>query len=140
MDDMRARAEELRAMCGDPSVDPRELLGAAFELLGQLSARVDEQAAEAKETRAFVEQIDEDLADLEDAFFEDAEDPEDDEPAGSDEEDGELDEPDELDERELIRYACPHCGKETVFRVESIDLEDAPRCATCGELLFPDLE
>ena len=137
MDDMKARAEKLRAMCGDPSTDPRELLGAAFELLGQLSARLDEQAAEAKETRAFVEQIDEDLADLEDAFFEDAEDPEDKEPDGAAEE---PEEPEEFDETELIRYACPHCGKETVFRVESIDLEDAPRCAGCGELLFPGLE
>ncbi len=87
-------------------------VGDAFEALAEAHAELDE----------FVESIDEDLAELEDAFFEDEEEDE----SGDEEED-------------LIQYECPHCGEIIEIDPDDVDFEEDAVCPSCGKELFPEL-
>ena len=77
-----------------------------LEALAKNSEETDERVGELSE---YVEEIDSDVSDLEEALF--SEEDDDDE---EDEEDDEEDEDDDEDGDGLIEYECPHCGTVTV--------------------------
>ena len=100
-----------------------KLADLVYALAGEISAlRKDYD-----ELDDYVESIDNDLSDLEEAFFEDGEvDDGDDEDDGEDEDDGTVD------------YVCPHCGNVMTFAVDSFDFDEDYLCPTCHKPLFPE--
>ena len=109
-----------------------------------LVAEKMEQSEEAhKELEEYVEDIDEDLSEMENALFGDEEDEEcscghhhhlDDE---DDEEDDDEDEDDGDDG--LIEYDCPNCGTSIYFDETAFDLEEEHLCPNCGKPVFGEV-
>ena len=99
-----------------------EILGALGEFAGEIEALSDAH----NELNEYVESIDEDLADLEEALFNDGE---------EEDEEGEDDEDDDI-----ISYACPECGHEIEFRADEVDLSEDYLCPACGKPIFPEIE
>lgn len=121
-----------------------KLLLALIDAYGLMAAKI-EQAEEAhKELEEYVEDIDEDLTEMENALFGD----EDDEDGCScghhhfDDEDDEDEDEDDEDEDEddgLIEYDCPNCGTSIYFDETAFDLEEEHLCPNCGKPVFGEV-
>ena len=94
-----------------------------LEALAKNSEETDERVGELSE---YVEEIDSDVSDLEEALF--SEEDDDDE---EDEEDDEEDEDDDEDGDGLIEYECPHCGTVIFFDENAFDMEEEHLCPNC---------
>ncbi len=113
-----------------------EMLSAMGEMAEEMAAMNDAHA----DLNEYVESIDDDLAELEEALFSD-EDEEDDE-AFDEESDDEADEDedDDVSDDDLILYACPHCDHEIEFHANDVDFDEDFPCPACGKPIFPELE
>ena len=109
-----------------PDKDSHRLILEIVDVLGDVGDAFEALAGAHDELNDYVESMDEDLSDLEDAFYEDED--EDDE----EDEDGE-------DEEGLIQYECPHCGSTVDFDPDDVDFEEDALCPVCGKELFPEL-
>ena len=85
------------------------------------------------ELSEYVEEIDSDVSDLEEALF--SEEDDDDE---EDEEDDEEDEDDDEDGDGLIEYECPHCGTVIFFDENAFDMEEEHLCPNCHRKVFEE--
>lgn len=116
----------------NPDKDSHKLLMELIDLTQEMAAELETLTEAHDELNDYVESIDDDLADLEDALF------------GEDEEEPEIDldadDEDELTADTLIAYACPHCGHELQFRAADVDFEEDYLCPECGKSVFPELE
>lgn len=110
--------------------DTNKLLMEVLGAMGEMAEEMEALSQAQEELNEYVESIDDDLADLEEAIFEEDEDYE---PVEDDEDDG-------LDEDELISYACPNCGHELQFRASDVDFDEDYLCPACGKPVFPELE
>ena len=111
-------------------------------LFRSLVAEKMEQAEEAhKELEEYVEDIDEDLSEMENALFGDEEDEEC--SCGHhhhlDDEDDEEEDDEEDDDDGLIEYDCPNCGTSIYFDETAFDLEEEHLCPNCGKPVFGEL-
>lgn len=126
-----------------------KVLHKVLEMLGEVAAEMDELRRDHDELDDYVESIDNDLSDLEEAFFGDEDEGCDgccdDEDEDEDEDDcksccgchkSEGDE-DEDDDR-IVEYTCPHCGAEMTFEVDNFDFDEDYLCPTCHKPLFPE--
>ncbi len=77
----------------------------------------------------YVESIDNDLSDLEEAFFDDQ---------GGDDEDMEDDGGDDEDDDRTVEYSCPHCGSAMSFSIDDFDFDEDYLCPNCHKPLFPE--
>ena len=109
----------------DTEKNEGKLIDKMLELLSDMAAEMDELRADHDDLSDFVESIDEDMADLEDAVYGEEEDGE-----GESEEDGE--------NGNLVEYTCPHCGEEMTFEVDSFDFDEDYLCPNCHQPLFPE--
>ncbi len=75
----------------------------------------------------YVESIDNDLSDLEEAFFDDQ----------GDDEDMDEDEEEDGDDR-TVEYSCPHCGSAMSFSIDDFDFDEDYLCPSCHKPLFPE--
>ena len=130
--------------------DSNKLLVEALDVMQEMAAELERLNAAHDELNEYVESIDDDLADLEDALFGDEDDEGDCDCDDDDcdcshhhdeeDEDEEDEEEEEDDEEDLISYECPHCGHEIVFKASSVDFDEDYLCPACGKPVFPELE
>ena len=113
----------------DTDKNEGKLIEKILELLSDVTKEMESLREDQDDLSAYVEAIDNDLGDLEDAVL-------------SDEDDGDedfMDEDDEDDEdSNLVEYTCPHCGEEMTFEVDSFDFDEDYLCPNCHQPLFPE--
>ena len=103
-----------------------------LEVLQEVAEDIQELQEVQDEMNEYLENMDEDLALLEDAVFED--------------EDGEYehfndDEDDDMLEGDsTVEYECPHCGHKTRFDITDFDFDEDYLCPECQQPFFPELE
>lgn len=101
-----------------------KLLTAVIDVLGDFAEAIQQLAEDHQELDEYVESIDDDLAEIEEALFDDDDD--------DDEDD------DDDDDDDLIECECPHCENTIFFDAEAFDLSDNHICPNCGKPLFDD--
>ena len=110
-----------------------KLMLAVIDALEAFAQQGEETAQKLDELEQYVEEIDSDVSDLEEALF--SEDDEDDE----DEDDEDDDEDDDgEDDDGLIEYECPHCGTVIFFDEEAFDMEEEHLCPNCHRPVFDE--
>ena len=127
---LKGLAEGMRL---DAESDQGKLLLAMIDAMEAFASEHEDTCAQLDELQQYVEEIDSDVSDLEEALFSEDEDDEDDE---EDEDDGEDD--DDEDGDGLIEYECPHCGTVVFFDEEAFDMEDKHLCPNCHRSIFDD--
>jgi DNA-directed RNA polymerase subunit RPC12/RpoP len=130
----------------NPEKDSNRVLLEMLNVLGEAADEIDDLRAQLEEQAEYIDSMDDDLADLEDAFFGDDYDEDDmeewdDEDDDSEKEDGDEDEGewDDFDPNEVIVYNCPHCGHEMEFKASEIDFNEDYTCPACGKPFFPEI-
>lgn len=101
-----------------------KLVLAIIETLQETAASIEQLKMEHEELDEYVESIDDDLAEIEEALFDD------DDLYDEDEDDDEDD--------DLIECECPHCGNTIYFDAETFDLSEDHDCPNCGKALFDE--
>ena len=127
---LKCLAEGMRLDAGS---DQGKLLLAMIDAMEAFASEHEDTCAQLDELQQYVEEIDSDVSDLEEALFSEDEDDEEDE---EDEDDGEDD--DDEDGDGLIEYECPHCGTVVFFDEEAFDMEDKHLCPNCHRSIFDD--
>lgn len=125
---LKGLAEGMRL---DAQSDQGKLVAAVIDALEAFADHTEETDAALGELQEYVEEIDSDVSDLEEAFFsldDDDEESEDDE--DDDDEDGDG----------LIEYECPHCGTVIFFDEEAFDMEEEHLCPNCHRSVFAEDE
>ena len=113
--------------------DQNKLLLAVIDALETFAEESEDTAAQLNELQEYVEEIDSDVSDLEEALF--SEDDEDEDEYDDDEEDD-----DDEDGEGLIEYECPHCGTVIFFDEEAFDMEEEHLCPNCHRGVFSEDE
>ena len=129
---LKGLAEGMRL---DAESDQGKLLLAMIDAMEAFASEHEDTCAQLDELQQYVEEIDSDVSDLEEALFSEDEDDEDDE---EDEDDGEDD--DDEDGDGLIEYECPHCGTVIFFDEEAFDMEEEHLCPNCHRKVFEEDE
>ena len=127
---LKGLAEGMRLDAGS---DQGKLLLAMIDAMEAFASEHEDTCAQLDELQQYVEEIDSDVSDLEEALFSEDVDDEDDE---EDEDDGEDD--DDEDGDGLIEYECPHCGTVVFFDEEAFDMEEKHLCPNCHHSIFED--
>ena len=111
-----------------------KLMLAMIDTLEAFAAQQEETLEELAELQEYVEEIDNDVSEMEDALFSlsEEEDEEDDDEYDEDE--------DEDDDDALIEYECPHCGTVIFFDEEAFDMEQEHLCPNCNRKVFEEDE
>ena len=125
---LKGLAEGMRL---DAQSDQGKLLLAMIDAMEAFASGQEETCAQLDELEQYVDEIDSDVSDLEEALF--AEDDEDDEEYDGDEDDDE-------DGDGLIEYECPHCGTVIFFDEEAFDMEQEHLCPNCNRKVFEEDE
>ena len=112
-----------------------KLMLAVIDALEAFAQQGEETAQKLDELEQYVEEIDSDVSDLEEALF--SEDDEDDEDDDDDDEDDDEDDGGEDDDG-LIEYECPHCGTVIFFDEEAFDMEEEHLCPNCHRPVFDE--
>lgn len=112
--------------------DQGKLISAIIETLDVFASEYEANDQRLQTLSEYVEEIDSDVSDLEEAFFSD----DDDDMEMFDDEDDDDDEPDDG----LIQYECPKCGTLVFYNAEGFDMEPEHVCPNCGEKIFGDEE
>ncbi|MDL2318668.1 hypothetical protein LJC74_06290 [Eubacteriales bacterium OttesenSCG-928-A19] len=99
-----------------------KLIMAIIDALGETAEAIQHLVDEHEELDEYVESIDDDLAEIEEALFDD--------------DDGYDDDDDDDDDDDLIECECPHCHDTIYFDVEQFDLSEDHDCPSCGKPLF----
>lgn len=128
MKTLRERVVYIRGMEEIANLDYEEPLAKMFfqvlELLEEVVEEIDDLRDRTEENEDFLEALDADLADVEDAVFEDEEGP------------------CHCEDPEEFEIQCPHCdGIITIDEDELADVADTEMvicCPDCGEVLFTD--
>ena len=102
-----------------------KLIEKILEVLTDITTEIASIREDHDELSSYVEAVDNDLSDLEDAVL------------GDDEFDGDEDE-DEAEDDGVVEYTCPHCGEEMTFEVDSFDFDEDYLCPNCHQPLFPE--
>ena len=127
---LKGLAEGMRL---DPQTDQGKLLLAMIETMDAFADKAEETCAQLSELQEYVEEIDNDVSDLEEAIFSEEDDDDDDDDFFDDEDDDD-DDPDDG----LIEYECPHCGTVIFFNEEAFDMEEEHLCPNCHRAVFEE--
>ena len=123
---LKGLAEGLRL---DSETEQGKLLLAMIDAMEAFAAEHEETCAQLNELQQYVEEIDSDVSDMEEALFSEDED-----------DDEEEDEDDDEEEEGLIEYECPHCGTVIFFDEEAFDMEQEHLCPNCNRKVFEEDE
>ena len=124
----------------DTEKNEGKLIDKMLELLSDMAEELDTLRKDHDDLNEYVESIDSDLSDMEDALFGD----EDEEGCcghchqADDDEDEDDEEDDENEQDNLVEYTCPHCGEEMTFEVDNFDFDEDYLCPNCHQPLFPE--
>ena len=124
---LKGLAEGMRLDAGS---DQGKLLLAMIDAMEAFASEHEDTCAQLDELQQYVEEIDSDVSDLEEALFSEDEDDEEDEDDGEDDDDEDGD--------GLIEYECPHCGTVVFFDEEAFDMEDKHLCPNCHRPVFDE--
>ncbi len=138
MSKMSEKVSYLKGLAEGLGVDAEtaqgKLIYAMMETLEAIAESGDETEQRLTELEEYVEEIDSDVSDMEEALFSDED----------DEDDGDLDDEDEDDDDEngdgLIEYECPHCGTVIFFDEEAFEMEEEHRCPNCHRKVLSEDE
>jgi len=137
MSKMSDRVSYLKGLAEGLGVDAETAQGkltyALIETLEAIAEHGDETEERLTELEEYVEEIDGDVCDLEEALFS-----EDDDDDLDDFDDGEDEEEDDEDGDGLIEYECPHCGTVIFFDEEAFEMEEEHRCPNCHKKVFSE--
>jgi len=111
----------------DTEKNEGKLIEKILEVLSDLAQEVQSLREDQDDLNAYMEAIDNDLSDLEDAVLDNDDDFDEDE-----------EEDDEEEDDNLVEYTCPHCGEEMTFEVDSFDFDEDYLCPNCHQPLFPE--
>ena len=126
---LKGLAEGMRL---DAESDQGKLLLAMIDAMEAFASEHEDTCAQLDELQQYVEEIDSDVSDLEEALFSEDEDDEEDEDDGEDDDDEDGD--------GLIEYECPHCGTVIFFDEEAFDMEEEHLCPNCHRKVFEEDE
>ncbi len=110
----------------NPDSKEGKILSKLARLVYDLATELNTLRKDHEELDDYVESIDNDLSDLEEAFFEEQEDEDEDEDS------------EEEDEDRTVEYSCPHCGSTMSFSIDEFDFDEDYLCPTCHKPLFPE--
>lgn len=126
------KAAYLKGLCEglNPDAETPEgrLIRELIETVTVMAEKIDRLETETTNLHEYIEEVDEDLSMLEDAYYGDFED---------EDEDGE-DEDEEIDIDDYFHIKCPTCG-ETICFDETVDINDL-ECPACGETIQCEIE
>ena len=114
----------------------QKLLLQMLEVLDSMAGEIEELTEAQEDMEEYLDGLEEDLSDLEDAVFED----EDDEDFEDEDEDEDEDGDGEIGGDSLVEYECPHCGFKTGFDITDFDFEEDYLCPECQQPFFPEHE
>ena len=131
MNNLSDRVSYLKGLAEGLKLDTEKsegkLIEKILEVLADITAEIASIRADHDDLSSYVEAIDNDLSDLEDAVMDDGgEEDFDDEDDDGNEDDG------------VVEYTCPHCGEEMTFEVDSFDFDEDYLCPNCHQPLFPE--
>ena len=134
MKELMDRAAYLRGLADgmelDASKKENKLLLELVGLVDEMAKKLNGVKEDVEELEEYVDDLDTDLADMEDALFGD----EDDACADCEDEDCE-----NCDlNNEALSFDCPHCGETVMLKASDIDFDESPVCANCGKPFFTD--
>ena len=104
----------------DESTKEGKVLAAIIDVLGDITGEICEIEDGCDELMEQLDAVDEDLADLEEIFYDEAEDC-------------------DCCDDDMYEVECPNCG-ETVYFDEEIILDGEAECPNCGEVLEFDCD
>lgn len=113
--------------------DQGKLMLAVIDALEAFAQESGETCEKLDELEQYVEEIDSDVSDLEEALF-----AEDDEEDNDEDEDDDEDDDGDEDGDGLIEYECPHCGTVIFFDEEAFDMEEEHLCPNCHRKVFDE--
>ncbi|MDR0928721.1 MAG: hypothetical protein LBM74_03290 [Oscillospiraceae bacterium] len=129
MSNLSDRVAYLRGLAEGMEIGEESKLGklvlAIIETLGETADAIQQLADDHEELDEYVESLDDDLAEIEEALFDDDDDDDDD---------------DDEDDDDLIECECPACGNTIYFDAESFDLAEDHACPNCGKPLFDEVD
>lgn len=111
-----------------PDTAERKLLLAMLGVIDDLSSALSVLEQRIQDAEDTMDEISDDLADVEEAVFDDDFDDYDD-----DDEDGLI----SLNDEDFIEHYCPHCGDGIFFDPDDFNMEEPHPCPNCGKELFP---
>ncbi len=125
--------------------DSNKLLMEILSIMGEMADEMQRLDEEKKSLEEYVESIDQDLSDMEEALYNaDEEEEDDDADDACDCEDCDDEDPDDEEDDgefdETIVYVCPNCGEELTFRASDIDFDENTLCPKCHKPIFPEIE
>lgn len=123
MFDLNERVSYLRGLAEGMGFkeDTKEgkLFNHIIDVLDDMAHAISELEASQAEMEDYVETIDEDLADIEDALYEDEYE-------------------DELGSTHYIEVECPHCSETVFFDEDIFDGDDDIVCPNCSETIYSE--
>ena len=135
-------------LTADTAKDAKDkLLLQMLDALDLIAEELDSIRDRQDEAERYIDELDSDLGELEEAVFEEDDEDEDDDCGcgchhhhGQDEdyEDDEDEDGDEDDSLDFIEYECPHCGASGYYDQSAFDLSEEHPCPSCGKELFPE--
>ena len=133
MSELSKRVEYLKGLADGMNMSEdnpeQKLLLRILEVLEAVAEEISELQDNQDEVNEYLENMDEDLAALEDVVFDD-----------EDEEDEETAEEEDLEGDSIVEYECPHCGYKTRFDITDFDFEEDYLCPECQQPFFPEHE
>ena len=96
------------------------------DIVYKMAAELASLRKDHEELDGYVESIDNDLSDLEEAFFD------------GQEEDEDMEEDESEEDDRTVEYSCPHCGSAMSFSIDDFDFDEDYLCPSCHKPLFPE--
>ena len=131
MNNLSDRVSYLKGLAEGLKLDTEKsegkLIEKILEVLSDITAEIASLREDHDDLSSYVEAIDNDLSDLEDAVLE-----------GGDDEDFEDEDDEDAEDDGVVEYTCPHCGEEMTFEVDSFDFDEDYLCPNCHQPLFPE--
>jgi len=131
---LRGLAEGLNL---DKEKAENKLLLEMLNVMDEMAQQFAETNEDLDELSEYVEDMDADLAEVEELLFEEEEDCD----CDCDDCDCDCDDCDcDCDCDQELSFDCPNCGKTVMIKASDIDFDESPVCSACGEPFFVDVE
>lgn len=127
----------------DTTTNEGMMISKLLEVMAEMAQENAQLRKDMDELNEYVESIDDDLAEMEEAVFGDGDEDGDGDECGcghchhdahGDQDDKDEDE----DDDRVVEYTCPHCGEEMTFEVDNFDFDEDYLCPNCHQPLFPE--
>ncbi|MBE5813929.1 MAG: hypothetical protein E7320_01810 [Clostridiales bacterium] len=131
---LRGLAEGLNL---DKEKAENKLLLEMLNVMDEMAQQFAETNEDLDELSEYVEDMDADLAEVEELLFEEEEDCD----CDCDDCDCDCDDCDcDCDCDQELSFDCPNCGKTVMIKASDIDFDESPVCSACGQPFFVDVE